>query len=78
MIFKFAISVPIAPQAGAPKVQIRFAEDVTIPKSLKPDAKLKKGKKKGPHGKGNAEDGIKSKKLSRAPKTQDINEEEEY
>jgi N utilization substance protein A len=70
--------IPIEPQAVAPKVQIRFAEDVMIPKSLKPDAKLKKGKKKGTHGKGNAEDGIKIKKLRRTPETQDVDEEEEY
>ena len=70
--------IPIEPQAVVPKVQIRFAEDVMIPKSLKPDAKLKKVKKKGPHGKGNAEDGIKIKKLRRTPETQDVDEEEEY
>jgi len=57
----------------------RFAEDIMTPISIKPAAKSKKKKKKGPLGKGDAEDGIKIKKLRRMTQAlEDYEENEEY
>jgi len=64
------------PQLTEDKVQLRFAEDISVPRPAKPTAKAKKKKKKGAHAKESAEDGIKLKKRRRGPAI--IKEDEEY
>jgi N utilization substance protein A len=58
--------VTLEPQPPKEKVEIKFAEDITMPTPIKPGAKPKKKKKKGATGKEKAEDGIRIKKLRRA------------
>ncbi len=61
------------------KVELKFAEDITVPTPIKPGAKPKKKKKRGVPGKEKAEDGIKIKKLRRASQTMaDYEADEEY
>ncbi|MDD4876851.1 MAG: transcription termination factor NusA [Dehalococcoidales bacterium] len=67
----------IEPQKEAIKSKLRFAEDIMIPKSIKPDIKLKKKKKKGPQGKDRGEDGLKLKKQRRVSGIS-VDEDEDY
>jgi len=70
--------IPPEPQAPAKKSQVRFAEDIMVPRSAKPETKSKKGKKKGTKGKDRAEDGIRLKRKRRgADIPVDIDEDEE-
>ncbi|MFC1950105.1 transcription termination factor NusA [Chloroflexota bacterium] len=55
----------LEPKATSKKAQVRFAEDILVPGSTKPETKSKKRKKKGVQGKERAEDGIKLKKQRR-------------
>jgi len=53
------------PKLNEDKPQLRFAEDILIPRTSKPESKSKKKKKKSVQGKEVAEDGIKLKKVPR-------------
>jgi hypothetical protein len=57
--------VILEPPLPREKVELKFAEDITMPAPTKPGAKPKKKKKKGAMGKEKAEDGIRIKKLRR-------------
>jgi len=71
--------VVFEPQVTAEKAHLRFAEDILIPAPVKPGAKSREKKKKGTKGKVSAEDGVKIKKLRRALKPIETEEEgEEY
>jgi len=61
----------------AAKPQLRFAEDIMLPKTVKPPTKTKKKKKKGGYGKETAEDGIKLKKTRRGADIMAETEEDE-
>jgi N utilization substance protein A len=70
--------VTLEPQPPKEKVEIKFAEDITMPAHIKPGAKPKKKKKKGATGKEKAEDGIRIKKLRRASQAIAADYDEEY
>ena len=71
--------ITLEPAPAEKEAEFRFAEDITTPTSIKPGAKSKKKKKKGPQGKGDAEDGIKIKKLRRMTQAlEDYEENEGY
>jgi len=57
----------VEPQATADKPQLRFGEDILIPRTgpAKPEAKSRKKKKKGTYEKEKAEDGVKLRKQRR-------------
>ncbi len=57
--------VTLEPPLPKEKVELKFAEDITMPTPTKPGAKPKKKKKKGAMGKEKAEDGIRIKKIRR-------------
>lgn len=59
------------------KPQLRFAEDIMLPKTDKPSPKTKKKKKKGGYGKETAEDGIRLKKTRRGADIMAETEEDE-
>ena len=61
-----ATPITFEPPPPKEKVELKFAEDITMPTPIKPGAKPKKKKKKGATGKEKAEDGIRIKKLRRA------------
>ena len=70
--------VSVETKVTADKPQLRFAEDIAVPGKAKPGVKSRK-KKKGPHGKEEAEDGIRLKKRRRGLEIYDESEsEEEY
>jgi len=66
----------VEPQVTADKPQLRFGEDILIPKPAKPGAKSRKKKKKGTYGREVAEDGVKLRKQRRGVEI--VEEEEEY
>ncbi len=71
--------VSIEPTVTVPDTELRFAEDILVPKTVKPGAKPTKKKKKGAPGKDRAEDGVRLKKLRRQRETtpDDVGEDEE-
>jgi len=71
--------IPPEPQAPPKKSQVRFAEDIMVPRPVKSETKAKKGKKKVNKGKERAEDGIRLKRQRRQRETPvDNDEEDEY
>ncbi len=66
--------VSLEPQTAAPEPRIRFAEDIFVAGPAKPEAKSRRRKKKGAQGKERAEDGIRLKRVRRAPEI-DIDDE---
>ena len=65
------------PQLAEKKPQLRFAEDILVPRPTRSAAKPKKKKKKGAYGKETAEDGI---RIRRARQGQEVTgtEDEDY
>jgi N utilization substance protein A len=71
--------ITFEPPPSKEKVELKFAEDITVPTAVKTGAKPKKKKKRGTLDKEKAEDGIKIKKLRRVPQAMaDYEEDEEY
>jgi len=66
--------IPFEPQIKTEKGQIRFAEDLLLPRSMRPQSKSKKRKKSG-RGKGGEEDGVKLGKLRRVSGAHEDEEE---
>jgi len=64
------------PKLTAEKTELRFAEDILVPRAAKPGDKAKEKKKKGAYRKESAEDGIRLKKRRRD--VESLNEDEEY
>ena len=72
------LEAPVVPQEAWEKPRLRFAEDILSPAPPKPEAKLRKKKKRSALGKKIAEDGIKLKKQRREPEVHEDEEEEYY
>jgi hypothetical protein len=71
--------ITFEPRPTEEKVDLKFAEDISMPTPVKPGAKPKKKKKKGTTRKEKAEDGIKIKKLRRVSQAvADYEEDEEF
>ncbi len=64
------------PETTKDKPQLRFAEDILVPKPAKTGDKSKKKRKKGTYGKESAEDGIRLKKRRRGSEFIDEGEEQ--
>jgi N utilization substance protein A len=78
------LDTTLAPEEVAPspppeaKPRVRFAEDLTAPEPVKPEAKSKKKKKKSAYAKRRGEDGIKIKKVRRGSEISLDEDYEEY
>lgn len=64
------------PKLTEEKTELRFAEDILVPRPTKPGDKAKEKKKKGAYSKESAEDGIRLKK--RRQESEFLDEDEEY